>query len=140
MNNRAFLGSVLLLASVLGGCASLEPKIYDVRAALLPLSGAPARLDQVARAILRAGTSLGWQMQRVGRHDISGVFDVYRAQAVVDVHFTRHDYAIRYRASRHLDVVDGHIETRYNTWVRSLSRQINFEAACIGRIQCRQAI
>lgn len=135
-----FPGLVLLVAAMLGGCASLEPRIYDVRAVSLPLSGTPARLDQIARAILRAGTSLGWKMQRVGRHHITGTFDVYRAQAMVDVHFTRHYYAIRYRDSRNLHVIDGHIETRYNTWVRSLSRQIKFEAACIGRSQCRQAI
>ncbi|MHB1950011.1 MAG: hypothetical protein ACYCQK_00900 [Acidiferrobacteraceae bacterium] len=140
MKPHAFLCPLLLVTVILGGCASLEPRVYEVRAAPLPLSRAPASLDEVAGAILRAGASLGWKMQRVGRHRISGMFNVYHAQAAIDVRFTRHSYTIRYRTSHHLHAVDGHIETRYNIWVRSLSRQIEMQAACIGRHQCRQAI
>ncbi|MHB1528445.1 MAG: hypothetical protein ACYDDA_08315 [Acidiferrobacteraceae bacterium] len=140
MKKRVLASVILLLAASLGGCASMEPRVYEVRSAPLPLLQASVRLDQIADAIMRAGTSLGWQMRRTGAHDITGILDVYHAEAVVGVHFTTRSYTIQYRRSRHLHAAAGHIESRYNIWVKSLSQQIEFQAACIGRIQCRQAI
>jgi hypothetical protein len=140
MKKRVLASVILLLAASLGGCVSMEPRVYDVRSAPLPLLQAPVRLDQIADAIMRAGASLGWQMRRTGAHDMTGILDVYHAEAVVSVHFTTHSYTIRYRRSRHLHAAAGRIEPRYNVWIKSLSQQIEFQAACIGRIQCRQAI
>lgn len=123
------------LLVLLSGCATPRAPIEDVRGAPI-ISRHPLSLDQVAAAIARAGTSLGWETERVDPHHMIAALHLYRAHAVVWVHFTARTYDLFYRSSAHLHARDGEIDPRYNEWLHRLARQIALEIECMGRRPC----
>lgn len=123
--------AALLALALLSGCASSRVPVENLRGA--PVMARHAlTLDQVAAAIARAGVRLGWQMRRVDAHDMAAVLRLYRARAVIRIHFTTHTYDLSYGSSQHLHAKGGEIERRYNQWIHSLVREIGRQTACAG--------
>lgn len=123
-----FIG-ILIAASALalGACAGGQP-IYNVEQAPIILPpGKSVSMNQVTAAIMRAGTSLGWQMQPEGPGRLSGRLNVRQHMAVIDVTHDTKSYSIKYRDSTGLQAKDGTIHKNYNGWVQNLDKRIRTE-------------
>ena len=123
-----FIG-ILIAASALalGACAGATP-IYNVEQAPIVLPpGKSANMNQVTTAIMRAGSSLGWQMQPEGPGKLTGRLNVRNLQAIIDVTHDTKSYSIKYRDSQGLNARDGTIHKNYNGWIQNLDKRIRTE-------------
>ena len=111
------------LIVALAGCARTAP-IYSVNEAPVVVTNTGYNLTDMKNAILRAGTSLGWQMQPVDEHNIIGTLNVRKHMAQVDINYDRSNYSINYRDSRELNYDGSKIHSNYNGWVQRLDQAI----------------
>jgi hypothetical protein len=116
----AALTATLLLA----GCQT-EP-IYDVDRAIIPTERGWT-LEDMTRAIQRAGARRGWDMRIIEPGVIEGRLRKPQTRAVVDVTYTAVEFSIRYQSSENLDHSNGKIHHNYNRWVYNLERDIRRE-------------
>lgn len=80
--------------------------------------------NQVKLAILRAGATLGWQMQEVRPHEIEGTLYLRRHMAKVDIPYSAERYSIRYKDSQNLLYDGQNIHKNYNGWIKNLDAAI----------------
>jgi hypothetical protein len=115
---------VLAAALALGGCATNQP-IQDVVEASfdLPL-GKPLSMGEISKAIVNAGSSLGWSMQSTAPGRISGRLALRSHVAEVDVEHDTARYSIKYRDSSNLEAKGGSIHSEYNRWIGNLDKAI----------------
>jgi hypothetical protein len=105
------------------GCAT-QP-IYNVIDAPISSTGPkPLTMDEVQKAIMRAGAGLGWQItpEKPGR--LTGRLALRTHLAVVDIEHNTKTYSIKYRDSTDLGAKDGQIHRNYNGWVQNLDKTI----------------
>jgi len=111
--------SVLVLIAV--GCRGVVP-VYNVTGAPVAASKANPSLDEVSKAILRAGATLGWQMKETKPGQILGTLNLRKHVAVVDVNFSVKSYSIQYKERTELDNDGGNIPPNTTagsrTWIR----------------------
>lgn len=101
--------------------------VYNVRDAPVSTSKSNVTLDEVGTAIRRAGTSLGWHMTPSEPGHIVATLYKRSHIAVVDVHYTKKSYSIRYKDSTDLGY-DGHgIHPNYNGWIDKLDDAIRMQ-------------
>jgi hypothetical protein len=119
------IGLVLAAAMVACvGCNHNQP-INDV--VNVPFSypqGKALSMTEIQRAIINAGSGLGWVMQPAGPGKISGRLALRTHLAEVDIEHNTKTYSIKYRDSQNLDAKDGTIHKNYNSWVQNLDRAI----------------
>jgi len=119
------VGRVLLLsvafAALAAGCR-IAP-IMNVTDAPV-VSNRPVSPEDVEKAIIRAGATLGWQMKSVQPGLIQGTLNLRSHQAVVDIPFTIKNYSILYKDSVNLDYNGKEIHNNYNGWVQNLDKAI----------------
>lgn len=116
--------TVAVLAAVLSGCSSV-PILNIEEAPVSTASGKTLSPQEVRAAILRAGSSLGWQMRDEGPNKLVGTLYLRSHTAVVDIPYNSKTYSIKYRSSVNLDAKDGQIHKNYNGWIQNLTRSIN---------------
>jgi hypothetical protein len=82
--------------------------------------------EQVSKAILGAGASLGWAMREVHPGMIKGTLYIRDHVAKVDIPYSSRSYSIRYAGSTNLkyDEAKHTIHSNYNGWVQNLDNQI----------------
>jgi hypothetical protein len=102
----------------IGGCA--QP-VYNVKDAPVTRNLAAA---QVRLAILRAGATLGWQMQDVQPNLIEGTLYLRSHKARVDIPYRTGRYSIVYKDSVNLLYDGTNIHKNYNGWIKNLDRAI----------------
>jgi hypothetical protein len=85
----------------------------------------------MSRAIKRAGTSLGWDIQKVGPGKMKGTLDVRRHVAVVDITYDMKSFSIEYVSSQNLLHDGDMIHRNYNRWIKNLEKAIRTEVASI---------
>lgn len=86
--------------------------------------------EQVANAIITAGTSKSWVMKKERSGLIRGQVNVRQHQAVIDIPYSARDYSINYVSSVNLDDKGkGSIHRSYNRWVLGLNQAIQTELA-----------
>ena len=115
---------VAFAALAAAGCQTSQP-IYNVIDA--PITGPgpkPLTMDEVQRAIQRAGVGLGWQIKPVKPGRLTGQLDLRTHQALVDIEHNTKTYSIKYRDSTDLAAKDGQIHRNYNGWVQNLDKAI----------------
>jgi hypothetical protein len=95
-----------------------------VNDAPIAASTANPTLDDVAKAVQRAGATLGWEMKRAEPGHLVGTLHLRSHVAVVDVNFSTTTYSIRYKDSRGLHYDGESIHPNYNGWVRRLDESI----------------
>jgi Neuraminidase (sialidase) len=94
----------------------------------------PADLDVQTRAILLAGSNLGWSMEILEPGRIRGTLALRSHEAVVDVTYDADEFSIKYVDSTNLDYsARGTIHRKYNQWVRNLELEIRSEVQSGGR-------
>lgn len=112
---------MILLTVALIGCRSAP--VYNVTEA--PVSASEkASAEDVKKAILSAGASLGWQMKEVEPGHIVGNLFLRKHHAVVDIPYSKENYSINYKDSSELNYDGTNIHSNYNGWVQNLDRAI----------------
>src|SRR5437762_7756330 len=107
----------LVITIAITACARNAP-VYNLPEAPVTASKPNASLDEVGKAIIRAGATLGWQMKQVKPGLILGTLNVREHMAAVDVQYTPQSYSIQYKDSSNL----------------------NYDAQKIGRASCRERV
>jgi hypothetical protein len=121
MNIRSSLVLAGIVIALLGGCRSAG--IYNVSAVPV-VSNKSVSMEDVQKAIVRAGVGLGWQMKPVEPGLIVATLHLRTHMAMVDIKYDTKTYSITYKDSSGLDY-DGHnIHKNYNGWVQNLDNGI----------------
>lgn len=120
---KAALG-VVVAALAVAGCQS-EP-IYQVDRAIVPKE-AGWTLDDMTRAIQRAGARRGWDMRIVAPGQIEGRLRKPAVMALIDVDYSAFEFSIHYKDSENLDHSGRTIHNNYNRWIYNLERDIRRE-------------
>lgn len=120
------VSALILLAA---GCAT-QP-VYNVMDASIVASKADPSLDEVGRAIQRAGASLGWQMKQTKPGHILGTLQLRTHVAVVDVNYTAKSYSIVYKDSTNLNYDGTSIHRNYNGWIQNLDKGIRAQLSLL---------
>ena len=117
----AVIVSALIL--VAAGCRGAVP-VYNVTDATVAASKPNPSLDDVGKAIQRAGATLGWQMKQTKPGHMLGTLYLRKHVAVVDVNYGVTSYSISYKDSTELDYDGGNIHPNYNGWIQNLDKGI----------------
>jgi hypothetical protein len=117
---------ILLAAAALAfaGCAGQQPINNVTNAPFVLPQGKSLSMGQIQKAIIAAGTGLGWQMTPTGPGKLSGRLALRTHVADVDIEHDTKSYSIKYRDSQNLDARDGMIHKNYNGWVENLDKAI----------------
>jgi len=114
---------VAFAAAALAAC-TLQP-IYNVKGAPVETPGGkPPTLAEVEKAVVRAGTALGWKMQPVRPGVMVGTITLRSHTAIVDVTFDTRTFNITYKDSVDLNYDGGNIHRNYNGWIQNLDKGI----------------
>lgn len=129
----ALTTAVILAAATMtshGACMRCGPIQNVTDAPVSNASGKPLSSDEVRKAIVRAGTALGWQMNANAPGKIVGTLNVRsKHTAVVEIPYSPRSYSIIYKSSVNLNEEDGQIHNNYNGWVKNLARSIDANLA-----------
>jgi hypothetical protein len=125
LSRKVVIGLVASLALLLVGCRGAVP-VYNVTAAPVA-ANKPASLDDVEKSIVRAGTTLGWQMTPRSPGKMEGVLLLRRHRAVVDIDYDTKSYNIKYKDSAELDYDGQKIHPNYNGWIQNLEKAIRVQ-------------
>jgi hypothetical protein len=112
----------------LGACAINQP-VANVRNSPIQASKSNPTLDEIGKAITRAGAGLGWQMTPKGTGHMEGRLALRTHVAVVDVNYDRKSYSIVYKDSTNLDYDGSNIHRNYNGWIQNLDKAIKVQLA-----------
>lgn len=123
MKSRSLGIAFLILTTLMfAGCTS-KP-IYNVSSApITAINGMPTE-SQIAKAIIRAGASLGWTMQKDAPGHITGTLNIRKHIAIVDITYNSDSYSITYKDSTNLKYNGTNIHRNYNNWVHNLNNAI----------------
>jgi hypothetical protein len=130
MRMKIALATAVTLSAVAmpsqAGCMRCGPIQNVTDATVSTASGKALGSDDVRKAILRAGTTLGWKMTADAPGKITGQLDVRKHSAVVEIPYSAKSYSINYKSSVNLEAgSDGTIHNNYNGWVKNLARGID---------------
>jgi hypothetical protein len=110
----------------LAACALHQP-VANVRNAPINASKPNPTLDEIGKAITRAGAGLGWQMTPKAPGNMEGRLALRTHVAVVDISYDRKSYNIVYKDSTNLDYNGTDIHKNYNGWVQNLDKAIQVQ-------------
>ncbi len=113
-----------LSLAIATGCRTSTP-VHNVQdATVVTNSDKPASVDDVKKAILRAGATLGWNMKEEKAGHIIGTIHLRKHMAQVDIKYNTKSYSITYRDSQNLNYDGTNIHGNYNGWVQRLQQNI----------------
>jgi len=124
----AIAASVLVLLA--GGCRAPMP-VYNVTDAPVAASKPSPSLDEVGKAIQRAGVALGWQMKETKPGHMLATLALRKHEAVVDVNYSVKSYSIRYKDSTELGYDGQNIHPNYNGWIQNLDKGIRAQLSIL---------
>jgi hypothetical protein len=115
----------LLIAFAAAALAACVQPIYNVKGAPVEgPGGKPPTMAEVEKAIVRAGSALGWKMQPVKPGHVVGTLNLRSHTAIVDVTFDTRTYNINYKDSVELNYDGTNIHKNYNGWIQNLDKGI----------------
>jgi len=121
-----FVTLALIVVSV--GCRSIP--IYTVDNSAIAVDSKRS-LDDVKKAIVRAGTSLGWVMKSTGKGHLLATLHLRKHVAKVDITYNKESYSIKYNDSQNLNYTGSSIHKNYNSWVQNLDRNIQVQISTL---------
>jgi hypothetical protein len=120
--------SVLILAASAtasqAACFRCEPIVNVIDALVAAPPNKTISAEDVRAAIIRAGASLGWQIQENGPGRLVGTLVLRKHTAVVDIPYSLTTFSIVYKSSIELDEAGGQIHKNYNGWISNLKKGI----------------
>ena len=123
MSNLKWAAIVVSAVAILVSGCTTQP-VYNVSDAPVSASKPNPTLDDVSKAIVRAGAALGWQMKQTKPGHMLGTLYLRKHVAVVDINYTAKSYSISYRDSTELDYDGTNIHKNYNGWIQNLDKGI----------------
>lgn len=129
MKMRILLTMLLCLVAC-GGCRTTN-SIYEVRDTMIVSNLSHPSKEDVRKAILRAGASLGWQLKENGPDALIGTLMLRSHVAVVDIPYSASSYSITYKSSTNLNYTGTSIHSNYNGWIQNLHRAINVQLGAL---------
>ncbi len=129
MSARLLTAFALIVSTLTAAGCQTAPIRNVTGASLSAAPGTTLTMDQVAKAIGRAGQRLGWQIEQVRPGELTGTLKLRSHVAVVSITHDTLTFSIRYRESTNLLQSGQEIHKRYNTWVRNLEMGIQQEVA-----------
>ena len=134
--NRMWSGVLVtcLVLAVIAGCRG-GGQIYDVKdAPVQTATGKGPSMEDVQKAIIAAGVSLGWQMAISKPGEIIGTLNVRSHQAVVTIPYTSKTYSILYKDSSNLNynAEKQTIHQNYTGWIQRLDGAIRSRLTAAG--------
>ena len=124
----AIAASVLVLLAV--GCRGPMP-VYNVTDAPLVAAKPNPSLDEIGKAIQRAGVALGWQMKETKPGHMLATLALRKHVAVVDVNYGVKFYSILYKDSTELGYDGQNIHPNYNGWIQNLDKGIRAQLSLL---------
>ena len=124
----AIVVSVLVMFAA--GCRGSVP-VYNVTNTPVAASKPNPSLDEVGKAIQRAGVQLGWQMKETKPGLMVGTLNLRKHVAVVDVNYSAKSYSITYKDSTELQYDGKSIHQNYNGWVQNLDKGIRAQLSAL---------
>lgn len=121
--NRVGIILVFMSTLFLYGCPH-QAAVYNVQNEPVVVGGQHS-LEDVAKAIVRAGSALGWSMKMVEPGKIVGTLHLRKHMAKVEIPYTKSSYSILYVDSDKLNYDGEKIHSNYNGWIQNLNRGIN---------------
>ncbi len=124
--NLAAAFVLLLLAS----CRTAP--LYNVENAVIT-PPENATIEDIDKAIVRAGAQLGWQISKTSPGNLIGRLPIRSHLAIVDIRHDLNEVSITYKDSTNLnyDAESGIIHPNYNSWVKNLQNAIFAQVAAI---------
>lgn len=122
---RALLTFTLLAFVGISGCLATLVNVTD--SAVTTGSERSASINELGEAVIKAGGSLGWRMQRITPGHIVGTLFLRSHMAAVDITFNEDTYSINYKNSSNLKYNGKEIHRNYNGWIKRLDDAINRE-------------
>lgn len=113
---------VSLAALFLSGCPH-QAVVYNVDNVSIVVDGDHS-LDDIKKAIIRAGGALGWSMKPVEPGKILGTLHLRSHMAQVNIPYSKSSYSISYKDSVDLNYDGEKIHSNYNGWIMNLDRGI----------------
>jgi hypothetical protein len=126
---RALTTIVVLLMAVTFSACTTVPILNVTDAAIATPAGKSLTDEQVKAAIIRAGSSLGWQMKDAGAGKLVGTLALRTHTAEVEIPYSAKAYSIIYKSSVNLNESGGQIHKNYNGWIQNLNKGINTQLA-----------
>ena len=127
---RLRVAALTSLLAALAAVACQTQPVYDVDRAIIPREPGWT-LEDMTRAIQRAGARRGWDMRILEEGRIEGRLRKPGTLAMIDVEYTTSEFSIRYRHSENLhytgEGASGKIHGNYNRWIYNLERDIRRE-------------
>jgi hypothetical protein len=120
------LVSIILISAAtvfIAGCPH-QALVYNVENTTVIAGEENYTLEDVEKAIIRAGAALGWDMEPVGPGRIEGTLFLRSHMAKVDIPYTKESYSILYKDSSNLRYDGEKIHSNYNGWIQNLDRGI----------------
>jgi len=127
LQRLAILGGVLLFV------ACTAAPIVNVQNSPVNVSKSNPTLEDVSKAIVRAGVGLGWQMTPQKPGLMQGRLALREHVAVVDIKYDRKSYSIDYKDSNNLnyDASQQKIHRNYNGWIQRLDNAIQAQLSAL---------
>jgi len=110
-------------------CMRCGPIQNVIDAPVPAVSGKSLSHEEVRKAIVRAGVTLGWQMNADTPGKVTGTLNVRKHSAVVEIPYSAKSYSIKHKSSDNLEESDGQIHNNYNGWVKNLAKGIDAQLA-----------
>jgi len=126
MKNKLMLALIVFLGVIgLAGCRSTP--IQDMENIPVTMVKADYGIEDVEKAIIRAGVKQNWQLATQQPGVIRARLSQQNRVAEVLIAYNLKEYSIRYLDSQNLDYKPGKINKLYNVWVNKLSDAIRIE-------------
>jgi hypothetical protein len=122
--NKYVLLFILAGVFLLGGCRTSP--VLNIDDAAISVGGNYTQTD-VKKAIIRAGTSLGWQMKAEEPGRIQGTLNLRTHVAIIDILYDKSKYSIKYKDSKNLNYDGTNIHSNYNGWIERLNKNIQVQ-------------
>jgi len=127
---KAKILSIILLSiflAAISGCRS--DTVYNINDESIMSNKDNLTEEDVKKAIIRAGSALGWSMSAKEPGKIIATLNIRKHMARVSIRYTTEKYSITYDNSRNLNyTVDEDegplIHSNYNGWVQNLDNSI----------------
>lgn len=124
----------LLLAFVtaltITGCRTAPVYNVDNATVVASTKGDP-NSEQVRKAIIRAGSTLGWRIADEGKDHLVGTLVLRDHVAKVDINYSPKSYSITYKDSENLKYDGTTIHSNYNGWIQNLQRNIDTQLSLL---------
>jgi hypothetical protein len=131
MQFRTIILSLLAAAALFTAGCSRHAPIYNVENESVIVGKTSYSAEEVKKAIILAGASLGWSIKEVAPGELEGALYIRKHMAQVDIPYSTESYSIYYKDSDNLKYDGSGIHSNYNGWIQNLDRAIKTHLGAI---------